>query len=75
MDGTAICNFSQKGLADGLYLAVGEEETFYLCLPQVDASGELLSSMVSFSLVDRREDAFWSCGEDGMSKSAQKEWK
>lgn len=49
-DGTAFCNFSREGLEDGLYLVVGEGEAYYACIPQVDASGELRSSVTRLSL-------------------------
>ena len=51
-DGTAVCNFTREGLEDGIYLAVGEGECFYVCLPKVDASGEFISSVVRISLKD-----------------------
>ena len=51
-DGTALCNFTREGLADGLYLAVGEGEDLYLCLPRVDASGELMGSILRLSLAE-----------------------
>ena len=50
IDGTAICNFTREGLPDGLYLAVGEEDVFYLCLPRVDATGALISSILRIPL-------------------------
>ena len=49
-EGTATCNFTREGLADGLYLAVGKEENFYLCLPRVDATGELIGSILRIPL-------------------------
>ena len=49
-DGKTVCNFTREGLEDGLYLAVGEDEDFYLCLPRVNASGELISSILRISL-------------------------
>ena len=49
-EGTATCNFTREGFADGLYLAVGEEEDFYLCIPRVDTSGELIGSILRISL-------------------------
>ena len=49
-DGNAACNFTREGLADGLYLAVGKEENFYLCLPRVDATGELIGSILRIPL-------------------------
>ena len=49
-EGTATCNFTREGFADGLYLAVGKEENFYLCLPRVDATGELISSILRVCL-------------------------
>ncbi len=51
-DGTISCNFTREGLQDGIYLAVGEREAFYVCLPLVEASGELRSSVVRLSLGD-----------------------
>lgn len=49
-DGTAFCNFTGKGMPDGIYLAVGEGEAFYICLPIVEASGEFRSSVARLSL-------------------------
>lgn len=52
-DGTASANFSQARLADGVYLAVGEGNAFYVCLPQVEASGELRASSVRICVKDK----------------------
>lgn len=49
-DGTAFVNFTWEGWPDGIYLAVGERESFYICLPQVEASGEFKSSVVRLTL-------------------------
>ena len=50
--GAAICNFTLEGMEDGVYLVTGEGEAYYVCLPQVEASGEFKSSIVRLSLGD-----------------------
>lgn len=44
-DGSLLCNATRQGLGDGIYLAVGQGEYFYFCLPWVEASGQLISSV------------------------------
>lgn len=48
-EGNASLNLTRAGLPDGLYLLEGEGKSQYVCLPRVDASGELLSSVVTVS--------------------------
>lgn len=50
--GTACWNLTLEDVEDGVYLVTGEGEAHYVCLPQVDASGELISSVARLSLGD-----------------------
>lgn len=45
--GRAYLNLTRSGLPDGLYLLTGEGQARYVCVPEVDASGELLGSTVT----------------------------
>ena len=56
-DGTLFFNFTREGLPDGIYLALGDGEAFYLCVPQVEASGEFVSSVVRLSVGEEQRDA------------------
>lgn len=60
--GAASCNLTLEGMEDGVYLVTGEGEAHYVCLPQVEASGQFKSSVVRLSLGDESE----------MQQSAQK---
>lgn len=55
--GDAYCNFTAEGLADGVYLVTGEAGACYVCLPQVEASGEFRSSVTRLLLVGEQGDA------------------
>lgn len=48
--GYAVLNLTQVGLPDGLYLLKGEGEVRYVCLPRVDAAGDLLGSTVTIAV-------------------------
>ena len=61
-NGDAFCNFTQEGFKDGVYLVAGEGDAHYVCLPQVEASGEFKSAVARLSLGSEPE----------MQQSAQK---
>lgn len=73
--GTATCNFTREGLADGIYMVVGERESFYACLPMVDPSGAFVSSTVRISMkrgntapdLQARKFYDFSCGAESDS--------